>query len=231
MQSRARLQPEDTAWSNGIAPVLDKLGLLDPIIAAWQGFKEAIGAVLDWIGAKFSAAMDKVRPVIDALRWVHDKGAAAVNSVTGGSKGPISNGPYTGGATGPIMPPAAVPGVTVPAARALGGPVRAGQLYRWQEEGRELFVPRVDGDVISNRQLRVMQAMADAPAAIRVVDRAARPASGTISGRGLYLEIGGITINAAPGMDPHAIARAVRREMENLSRSRGFALHDGGDYA
>ncbi|TKA94997.1 tail tape measure protein, partial [Cereibacter changlensis] len=90
----------------------------------------------------------------------------------------------------------------------LGGPVRAGQLYRWQEEGRELFVPRTDGQVISTRQLRG----AAAPAAPRI-------------------SVGGITINAAPGMSPTDVARAVRKELAAMARETGFALNDGGDYA
>lgn len=208
------------AWDNGIAPVLDKLGLLDPIIAAWQAFKEAIGSVLDWIGAKFEAGMEKIRPVIDALRWVHDKGTAAVAAVFGSEGEGAARG-----ASGSWGPPASVPG------RALGGPVRAGQIYRWQEEGQEFFVPRSDGEVISNRQLRLIQSMADAPSAIRIAPAAPRPAGGAAPARSLRLDIGGITISAAAGMDPAAIARAVRRELENLTRERGFALHDGGEYA
>lgn len=177
--------------------------------------------------------MAAIQPVLDALKWVNDNGAVAVNSVTGGHKGPISSGPYTGGATGPVVPSVAVPGVNVPA-RALGGPVRAGQTYQWQEEGRELFVPRVDGNVISNRQLRAMQGMAEAPSRIRVTQAQPAPpagGAGTAGGRSVRLDLGGITINAAPGMDPRTLARAVRREIEALARERGFALHDGGDYA
>ena len=41
-------------------------------------------------------------------------------------------------------------------------------------------------------------------------------------------QIGGITINAAPGQSPADIARAVRRELAEAARQRGFALHDGG---
>lgn len=221
------------AWTNYIAPVLDKLGLLDPVKAAWQGLQDALGRVLDWIGKKFETVMAAIQPVLDALKWVNDNGAAAVNSVTGGHKAPISSGPYTGGATSPVVPSVAVPGVNVPA-RALGGPVRAGQTYQWQEEGRELFVPRVDGNVISNRQLRAMQAMAEAPSRIRVTQAQPAPpagGAGAAGGRSVRLDLGGITINAAPGMDPRALARAVRREIEALTRERGFALHDGGDYA
>lgn len=93
--------------------------------------------------------------------------------------------------------------------RALGGPVRAGAVYRWQEEGRELFVPRVDGTVISNRALRGMQG--------------GRPSTA--------IHLGGIAIHAAPGQSPADIARAVRRELAAVARERGFALDDGGAYA
>lgn len=40
--------------------------------------------------------------------------------------------------------------------RALGGPVNAGQLYRWQENGREWFVPNQDGTVMTQPQMRAM---------------------------------------------------------------------------
>ncbi|PTE21339.1 hypothetical protein C5F48_12955, partial [Cereibacter changlensis JA139] len=112
--------------------------------------------------------------------------------------------------SGMVASPAApaAGGDPAPPGRALGGPVRAGQLYRWREEGRELFVPRTDGQVISTRQLRG----AAAPAAPRI-------------------SVGGITINAAPGMSPADVARAVRKELAAMARETGFALNDGGDYA
>jgi hypothetical protein len=40
--------------------------------------------------------------------------------------------------------------------RALGGPVNAGQLYRWQENGREWFVPEQNGTVMTQGQMRAM---------------------------------------------------------------------------
>lgn len=93
-------------------------------------------------------------------------------------------------------------------------------------------MPRVDGSVISNRQLRAMRNVADASAGIRILPAAPRSVAGGSAGaRSLRLDLGGITINAAPGMDPQAVARAVRREIEALTRERGFALHDGGNYA
>lgn len=95
--------------------------------------------------------------------------------------------------------------------RALGGPVRAGHSYRWMEEGEERFVPRSDGLVISNRELKSLRA------------GGGRPVSRSVS-------LGGITINAAPGMDPGTIARAVRREIERMTRDKNTVLHDGGAY-
>jgi hypothetical protein len=91
--------------------------------------------------------------------------------------------------------------------RALGGPVRAGQVYRWMEEGDELFSPAVDGHVISNRELRSMRRVGDAR----------------------QINLGGIVINAAPGQSPREIAREVLREVER-KLTPAAPLHDGGDY-
>lgn len=196
------------AWDNGIAPILDKLGLLDPIIAAWRAFQSAIGQVLDWIGAKFDAVMSAIRPVIDALKWVYEAGGEAVSKVVEGAKAlAATNTGRHGSDQGAPVSFAPIPG------RALGGPVRAGQIYRWMEEGEERFVPRTDGLVISNRELRSQRA------------------GGGQSVSRTSISLGGITINAAPGMDPQAIARAVRREIDRMAKSRGTLLHDGGSYA
>jgi len=93
--------------------------------------------------------------------------------------------------------------------RATGGPVRAGMIYRWLEEGQEMFSPAVDGNVISNRQLRGMRQG---------------------GGRSMSISLGGVVIHAAPGQSPMDIARAVRAEFERLISESG-ALHDGGEYA
>lgn len=99
----------------------------------------------------------------------------------------------------------------LPPGRELGGPVRAGQIYEWQEKGREMFVPRTDGSVISNRQLRGMAG----------------------SGRGgggaaPSFRIGEINIIAAPGQSAREVALAVRRELQEMARTA--PLHDGGSY-
>jgi tape measure domain-containing protein len=93
--------------------------------------------------------------------------------------------------------------------RATGGPVRAGGIYRWQEEGDEFFSPRTDGTVINARGTRALRAGGD--------------------NRMTTVNLGGITINAGAGQSPMAIARAVRAELERMT-SQGFALHDGGAY-
>jgi TP901 family phage tail tape measure protein len=108
----------------------------------------------------------------------------------------------------------AAPGGGVPqeptGARALGGPVRAGGIYRWMEEGQEMFSPTVDGSVISARQLGALKA------------------GGT--GRSSSISIGDIVIHAAPGQSAAEVAQVVRREIERLLKPSG-ALHDGGAYA
>jgi hypothetical protein len=96
-----------------------------------------------------------------------------------------------------------------PDGRATGGPVRAGQIYRWQEQGMEMFSPQSDGTVINANQVKAM-------------------AGG--GSRSAMVNVGGITINAAPGMSPQAIAREVTRQLQQAVRGAGMDLHDGGSY-
>lgn len=103
-------------------------------------------------------------------------------------------------------------GEATPPGRAIGGAVRAGQVYRWMEEGEEFFVPRVDGAVVSSRELRALRA-------------------GGARRDGPSIAMGDIVVNAAPGMSAEDVARAVRREIERMARRRGAELHDGGAYA
>lgn len=77
------------------------------------------------------------------------------------------------------------------------------------EQGEERFVPRTDGHVVSNRALRT----------------AARS-----GGRSVTLNVGGITINAAPGMDAAAVGRSVRRELRAIARQGTLALDDRVDH-
>lgn len=170
--------------------VLDKLAtafdlnLFDKGAAMIQSLKDGVWSVLTGMVDAIKAKLSGIVPdwMIDAWNWV--KGGEA---------------PQAGAA------PATPPG------RALGGPVRAGQIYRWMEEGAEMFSPQVDGSVISTRELRALRA----------------PGGG---GGGRSLSIGEISIHAAQGQSPDEIARAVWRRIEEKMRE-GSALHDGGAYA
>ncbi len=145
------------AWESGIKPITDALGVTDTIVASWNMAKDALGAALDWISSKFSEAWAIISPVIDGLKWVNEKGAAAVNSVTGAHKGPISSG-HTGTASNnglPILPPAAMPGISVPTvtARAQGGTFTPGMLLVG-ERGPELRYESRGGFIAHNNALR-----------------------------------------------------------------------------
>ena len=340
-------------WDNVIKPVTDKLGVTDHITAAWEAVRASFAVILEGIQSAFAAMWGVVSPIIDGLKWVVESGgvlvekvgamAAAINPFTGDTGGSDVSGAMDGN---PAL------ATVEDGQRALGGPVRAGLIYRWNEQGRELFMPRVDGHVISNRQLRALEAASAMPAiaaasampaltaasampakaanlatapmaampaiaaasalpamaaaspwanppqsqpaapaiavglavirpteairplapavaglsgsmpvapafsptpafspafaaaeagqrafsvateapALSIVSRPAaappRPAS-PVAPR---IEVGGISVYAAPGQSPAEIARAVRRELEAASRERSFALHDGGQH-
>ena len=72
------------------------------------------------------------------------------------------------------------------------------------ERGQEFFAPGQSGTIITARDARRGPAQA-----------------------GRSITFGDTIINAAPGMDPQAIARAVRREMQAMMDT-SRALHDGG---
>lgn len=97
--------------------------------------------------------------------------------------------------------------------RELGGPVCAGAIYEWQERGRELFVPNTEGRVISHCGVRAMASQAR--------ERTSQ----------VHIDVGGITVQAAPGMSEHELARLVdRRLRETVAAARRRVLHDGGGY-
>jgi tape measure domain-containing protein len=150
------------------------------IQSLWDGIKMKIGEMTAWVSEQLSGMMPD---------WMQ-------------SGGPGSGVDTSSGYDAMGNPTGDVPG------RALGGPVRAGQIYRWQEEGEEMFVPRTDGTVISNRQLRGMG-----------------------GGRSTQVNLGGITINAAPGLSARDVAREVTRALEAKLREARMTLSDGGAYA
>lgn len=151
-----------------------------------------IASLKDGAWSILTSMVDGIRTKLQSI--VPDWMIEAWNWVKGDEAAP-------GSADGPQKPAGA---------RALGGPVRAGGIYRWMEEGQEMFSPTVDGSVISARQLGALKAGG--------------------AGRSSSIRIGDIVINAAPGQSAAEVAQAVRREIERLLKPSG-ALHDGGAYA
>jgi len=124
--------------------------------------------------------------------------------------------------------------------RDAGGPVRAGMPYLVGERGREMFIPGVSGSIVPTRVIRAAMAAAalSAPVAAAAdtgfletqLDRRpalSAPAQQSVS---TTIEVGQIVINAAPGMDPAAIGREVRRQLQALQDDRRGDLHDGVDF-
>lgn len=179
--------------------VLEKLSaafdinLFDKGAAMIEGLKAGIWSVLTGMVDAIKAKLSSIVPDWMERAW---------NTISG-EDAPQADGAPASGAS-------AATGAEAPG-RALGGPVRAGQIYRWMEEGDEMFSPRVDGSVVSTRELRALRAPGG-------------------SGGGRSLSIGEITIHAAPSQSPEDIARAVMRRIEDMMRE-GSALHDGGAYA
>lgn len=230
------------AWQS-IEPVLDGLFSAVGLGPIWDGVKTAISAALDWISLAFTDAWAAIKPVIDGLRWVQDHGSAAINSVTGGHKGPISSGPYTGGATAPILPPAAVPGVTVPAvpARAQGGTFFPGPLLVG-ERGPEMRYESRGGFIAHNNALRGLIALSQR--ARSLAGMAMAEGGGDFGAASMPIPVSApagrarqishephynIVINGS-GLDAAQLRAAVRAELQAASRRaaadlRGL-LHD-----
>ncbi|MEO1949095.1 phage tail tape measure protein, partial [Thioclava sp.] len=163
------------------------IDLFEKGVAMINSLKDGIWSVLTGMVEAIKAKLQSIVPgwMMDAWNWV--KGDEQPAPATAG----VADQPQARGG------------------RATGGPVRAGMIYRWLEEGQEMFSPAVDGNVISNRQLRGMRQG---------------------GGRSMSISLGGVVIHAAPGQSPMDIARAVRAEVERLISESG-ALHDGGEYA
>jgi hypothetical protein len=186
------------AWANPIVLV----------IAAIAGGALLIYRNWDGVVAFFQALWEKLRVIFDSIKSAI--AAAFAPPPDWGEPGgpPLYKGPNVtlprtqGPAPGEIED-------YLGGQRALGGPVRAGTIYRWMEEGQELFMPRTDGAVISSREIRALRA----------------------GGGARSLRIGDIVINAAQGQSPEEIAREVMRRLERMASQAGVPLHDGGGYA
>lgn len=131
-------------WDTVLKPVLDKLGMTESVVAAWNAMKEGLGAVIDWLGEKFSWLAGLINPVIDGLRWVKESGASALAGLglTGGDPGPGAM-PATD-ATGAVIPQYAGGGTFG------SGPIIVG------ENGPELRYENKGGFIAHNRALQEM---------------------------------------------------------------------------
>lgn len=180
---------------------------IDGIVAAWGALREGLAGVIDWIGARFEWLASKVEPAINALRFVRDSGAGIVNSV-----GNFFGGDEPSGGSGDRVQTRAVGGSFLPGATLVG------------ERGPELRFESRAGFIATNRQLRGMADMADRirGAAVSGVEGAAQQMQ-----QAMTIAQGAIVINAAPGMDPRAIADTVLGELQR--RQRG-ALYEGGGF-
>lgn len=183
----------DLSWLTDRLKAIGDINLYDAGVRMIQSLWDGATGVVSRMVAAISAKLAAIMPAWMRTAW---------DWVQGGSAGGAGDASTAGG--GGEAAPGKAPG------KALGGPVRAGGIYRWLEEGEEMFSPTVDGSVISNRELRALRAG---------------------GGRGARsVTFGDIVIHAAPGMSPGDVARAVRQELTRLTAGRGAELHDGGAY-
>jgi hypothetical protein len=160
------------AWGNTIGPVVEKLAATEGVQRAWDTVKTTVGAVLDWLSEKFAAVWERISPVVDGLKWVGEKGAAAASVLRFGSdEGSVMDVPApvgaTQGSTSDAISNLGIPGrnnnkpkgldITP---RANGGGYDPGWLLTG-EVGPELKFETRSGFVATNRQLRQMAELSD----------------------------------------------------------------------
>ena len=178
----------------GVWPIVEPiLGLL------WRGFETTFGGVVDLVSAAISAITSIIDAISNAITELDARlepirnfaASTNVTSITGESQSLQDIG-----AQGLVN---SIPGVNVLNAisgvfRASGGPVDSGSPYIVGEEGPELFVPEMSGNVISNAQ--------------------SQDAMG-----GMHIE--NLTINADTEAGGRAAARGFRSEMAERMRASG----------
>lgn len=131
-------------------------------------------------------------------------------------------------------------GAEDPQARATGGAFSAGALLVG-ERGPELRYASEGGYIAHHGALQRMVGLASrardlmGDIDVGALGRASgmldtRPAlvGGGAAASGMTLNVGGITITAAPGMDPQAIGREVARQLREVAEEARHVLHDGG---
>lgn len=184
-----------------------------------QTIFEGVGDILMGIlTLDFGRVIDGLKGLFDGLLSYFTTIFAGIGGVITGTANTVLNAIGLGDAGLPNLANLPAPtlgntgGNTGPHPRARGGPVGPGQTYLVGEEGPELLQFGASGFITPNDVL---------------IDRRAplAPRAGGVGAGGLSLTAP-ITINAAPGMDPAAIARAVRRELRAMMDGAGD-MHDG----
>jgi TP901 family phage tail tape measure protein len=162
--------------------------------------RQIMDMLLEGIKAGAAAVIDYVRSI----------GSRIKSGITGAASGALSRIRNAVGFGG--RPDAANDNSALAGTRAAGGAIVGGRTYLVGEHGPELVTPSRSGYVHD----------AETTASMRAGGRSA--AAGGAGGQTVHL--GGVTIhvNAQPGMDPQAIARAVN---EALGQIAGDALSGG----
>lgn len=89
------------AWENGIKPVTDALGMTDEILVGWERLKTGFSTVLTAISGAFTTMWDKIKPVIDGLKWIYDNASSLISKVNSASDAATPDGNNRAG-NGPI---------------------------------------------------------------------------------------------------------------------------------
>jgi hypothetical protein len=183
-------------------------GPIEPIKQAWQSLRETLGTVINWIGSSFDRVMEKIRPVVDALKWVSGKAGSALSAVGIGG----NDGPSLGSAENPFPPGHPM---HRPQMRAVGGSFRAGGLVVG-EGGPELMYPSQSGFIANNRATeRIASLAADARANIKAAFGGMNGGSGSVTNH--------IQINAA-GLSAQSILDELERRLRDANSG---SLYDG----
>lgn len=199
------------------------------IIAAAASFADAGMRIIQSL---WDGMAQKLSELVQWVKGIPGRIGSAIGNIDLSSF--ITMPSWLGGAT-------AAPGApAIAGARAAGGPVRAGSSYLVGERGPELVTFPQSGfvhDALKTARLIRNAALASASVAVPSVAAptvsALQPAGMSASAsRGGDIHVGGIriSIQAAAGQSPEAIAQAVGRELSaKLSSLSNGAFSDGGD--
>lgn len=203
---------------DGFQWLLDKFtsitGPIDMSKEAWRDLGKSIG---QFLGGAITSVIDKIKSLFKWLTDIPSKIKGMISAAAGAS-------PSSFGVT---MPADAMSGKGLAGARAAGGPVRAGASYLVGERGPELFMPAVSGAIQSASATARMLRAAALASTIAAAPAAAHGATG---GTTMHVNVGGITVNAAPGQSPEDIAQAVHRVLSDKLNALSRGAHSDGAY-